>query len=161
MVTWNKKHCSIASSYIFSDIAGSMNYYSWFSTIWTYFVFFKKLKGTTFFKVIERLLNWNISENFYKDIHDATFYFINLQTSGCQLDIKGTPPDMVFTYTHFSYKERFYSTQRQCCLSFPWIQLQILRRCCLSFPWIQLRILHRCYLLRITIIMRKHILQYI
>ena len=33
-------------------------------------------------------------------------------------------------YTLF-YKQRFFSTQPQCCLTFPWIELQMLLRCCL------------------------------
>ena len=31
----------------------------------------------------------------------------------------------------FLYKQRFYSTQRQCCLTFSWTELQILLSCCL------------------------------
>ena len=33
-------------------------------------------------------------------------------------------------YTLF-YKQRFFSTQPQCCLNFSWIELQVLLRCCL------------------------------
>ena len=33
--------------------------------------------------------------------------------------------------THFFYKQRFFSTQPQCCLTFSWIELQVLLRCCL------------------------------
>ena len=35
------------------------------------------------------------------------------------------------TYTFFAYKQRFFSTQPQCCLTFSWIQLQMLPRYCL------------------------------
>ena len=31
----------------------------------------------------------------------------------------------------FFYKQRIFSTQPQCCLTFPWIQLQMWLRCCL------------------------------
>ena len=31
----------------------------------------------------------------------------------------------------FFLKERLFSTQPQCCLTFSWIELQMLRRCCL------------------------------
>ena len=31
----------------------------------------------------------------------------------------------------FSYKQRFFSTQPQCCLTFSWIECQMLVRCCL------------------------------
>ena len=31
----------------------------------------------------------------------------------------------------FFYKQRFFSTQPQCCLTFLWIELQMLLRCCL------------------------------
>ena len=33
--------------------------------------------------------------------------------------------------TRFFYKQRFFSTQPQCCLTFSWIELQMLLRCCL------------------------------
>ena len=33
--------------------------------------------------------------------------------------------------TRFFYKQRFSSTQPQCCLNFSWIELQMLLRCCL------------------------------
>ena len=45
-------------------------------------------------------------------------------------------------YTFF-YKQRFFWTQRQCCLTFSWIELQMLLRCCL---------------IHITIIILRHIL---
>ena len=31
----------------------------------------------------------------------------------------------------FFYKQRFFSTQPQCCFTFSWIELQMLLRCCL------------------------------
>ena len=36
-----------------------------------------------------------------------------------------------FDYMLFYYKQRFFSTQPQCCLIFSWIELQMLLRCCL------------------------------
>ena len=33
--------------------------------------------------------------------------------------------------TRFFYKQRFFSTQSQCCFTFSWIQLQMLLSCCL------------------------------
>ena len=33
----------------------------------------------------------------------------------------------------FFYKQRFFSTQRQCCLTFSWIKPQILLSCCFSY----------------------------
>ena len=45
--------------------------------------------------------------------------------------------------TRFFYNQRFFSTQPQCCLTFPWIELQMLLRCCL---------------IHITIIILRHIL---
>ena len=36
-----------------------------------------------------------------------------------------------FWATRFFYKQRFFSTQRQCWLTFSWIELQTLLRCCL------------------------------
>ena len=35
------------------------------------------------------------------------------------------------TITHFFYKQCLFSTQPQCCLTFSWIELQMLLRCCL------------------------------
>ena len=43
----------------------------------------------------------------------------------------------------FYHKQRFFSTQPQCCLTFSWIELQVLLRCCL---------------IHITIIIPRHIL---
>ena len=38
----------------------------------------------------------------------------------------------VFQYfTRFFYKQRFFSAQPQCCLTFSWTELQMLLRCCL------------------------------
>ena len=37
------------------------------------------------------------------------------------------------TTTRFFYKQRFFSTQPQCCSSFSWIELQILLTCCLVY----------------------------
>ena len=34
-------------------------------------------------------------------------------------------------YTHFFIRKAFFSTQLQCCLTFSWIQLQMLLSCCL------------------------------
>ena len=34
-------------------------------------------------------------------------------------------------YALFFYKQRFFSTQPQCCLTFSWIELQMMVRCCL------------------------------
>ena len=39
--------------------------------------------------------------------------------------------ERVLRYTFFLYKERFFSTQPCSCLTFSWIELQILVRCCL------------------------------
>ena len=36
-----------------------------------------------------------------------------------------------WNYMHFLYKQRILSTQPQCCLTFSWIELQMLLRCCL------------------------------
>ena len=33
----------------------------------------------------------------------------------------------------FFYKQRFFSTQPRCCLTFSWIELQTLLRCCLIY----------------------------
>ena len=45
----------------------------------------------------------------------------------------------------FLYKERFFATQAQCCLTFSWIKLQMLLRCCLiHIPIIVMR--HILYL---------------
>ena len=35
-------------------------------------------------------------------------------------------------YTLYFYKQRLSSTQPQCCLTFSWIELQMLLRCCLT-----------------------------
>ena len=35
--------------------------------------------------------------------------------------------------TRSFYKQRFFSTQPQCCLTFAWIQVQMLLRCCLIY----------------------------
>ena len=43
----------------------------------------------------------------------------------------------------FFYNQRYFSTQPQCCLTFSWIELQMLLRCCL---------------IHITIIILRHIL---
>ena len=45
--------------------------------------------------------------------------------------------------TPFFYMQRFFSIWSQCCLTFSWIELQLLRRCCL---------------IPITIIIMRHIL---
>ena len=45
-------------------------------------------------------------------------------------------------YTFF-YKQHFFSTQPQCCLTFSWIKLQMLLQCCL---------------IHVTIVILKHIL---
>ena len=47
------------------------------------------------------------------------------------------------TNTSFFHKQRFFSTQSQCCLTFSWIELQVLLWCCL---------------IHITIIILRHIL---
>ena len=39
----------------------------------------------------------------------------------------------MYTYTRFFYKQRFSSTQPQCCLTFLWIELQLLLSCCLTY----------------------------
>ena len=45
----------------------------------------------------------------------------------CEKTIKSY---LIVNYTLF-YKQRFFSTQPQCCLTFSWIELQVLLRCCL------------------------------
>ena len=35
--------------------------------------------------------------------------------------------------TRFFYKQRFFSAQPQCCLTFSWIVLKMLLRCCLTY----------------------------
>ena len=35
----------------------------------------------------------------------------------------------------FSYKQRFFSSQSQCCLTFSWIEIQMLLKCCLNLSW--------------------------
>ena len=37
----------------------------------------------------------------------------------------------IMMLTHFFYKQRFFSTQPQCCLIFSWIEFQMLLWCCL------------------------------
>ena len=50
------------------------------------------------------------------------------------------------TNTRFFYKQRFFSTQHQCCLTFSWIELQMLLKCCFIYLTIILRhILHLVY----------------
>ena len=34
-------------------------------------------------------------------------------------------------HTHVFHKQRFFSTESRCCLTFSWIELQMLLRCCL------------------------------
>ena len=48
-------------------------------------------------------------------------------------------------YTLF-YKQRLFSTQRQCCLTFSWIEPQMLLRCCLIHKSIDI-LSHLLYLL--------------
>ena len=50
---------------------------------------------------------------------------------------------------NFFYEQRFFSTQPQCCLTFSWIELQMLLRCCLIHTIIVimrhfLHLLHLC-----------------
>ena len=44
----------------------------------------------------------------------------------------------------FFYGQRFFSTQPQCCLTFSWIELQMLLRCCLAYISI-IRVKHFLY----------------
>ena len=48
-----------------------------------------------------------------------------------------------FNIHAFFYKQRFFSTHPRCCLTFSWIELQMLLKCCL---------------IHLTIIIRRHIL---
>ena len=48
-----------------------------------------------------------------------------------------------FSFTRFFYKQHFFSTQPQSCLTLSWIELQVLLRCCL---------------IHISIIMLRHFL---
>ena len=41
-------------------------------------------------------------------------------------------PNQLVTTTRFFYKQRFFSTQPHCGLTFSWIMLQMLLRCCLT-----------------------------
>ena len=52
------------------------------------------------------------------------------------------------SYTRFFYKQRFFSTQSQCCLTLSWIELQMLFRCCLINKGIIIvrHIIHLLYL---------------
>ena len=45
--------------------------------------------------------------------------------------------------TRFFYKQRFFSTQPQCCLTASWIELQMLLRCC----WIHISIIIQGFVL--------------
>ena len=53
------------------------------------------------------------------------------------------PQEFTTTVHAFFYKQRYFSTQPQCCLTFSWIELQMSLKCCL---------------IRITIIILWHIL---
>ena len=50
--------------------------------------------------------------------------------------------------TFFFYKQHFFSTQPQCCLTISWIEPQMLLRCCLAYTIIIMlrHILHLVYL---------------
>ena len=41
--------------------------------------------------------------------------------------LKAIVKDIIYMYTLFLYKQRFFSTQSQCCLNSSWIELQLLR----------------------------------
>ena len=49
--------------------------------------------------------------------------------------------------TRFFFKQRFFSTQPQCCLTFSWTELQILLRCCLLHNISIIILRHFLYLL--------------
>ena len=59
-------------------------------------------------------------------------------------DFNGRKIDRTSNYLHsFFYKQRLFSTHPHCCLTFSWIELQMLLRCCLK---------------HITIVILRHIL---
>ena len=61
---------------------------------------------------------------------------------------------LIIKYTLF-YRQPFFSTQPQCCLTFSWIELQMLLRCCLTIIILRhiLYILYLCPCLGLDLLM--------
>ena len=49
--------------------------------------------------------------------------------------VKKTKYCVLFLSYTFFYKEHFFATQRQCCLTFLWTELHLFLRCCLILSW--------------------------
>ena len=92
---------------------------------WPLFQFFKQRRTNGSFKSLASLKLMNLS------IEALPFLLPWLRECLQVQEIRNNPKSFALScYTRFFHKQRFFSTRSQCCLTFLWIELQMLLRCC-------------------------------
>ena len=90
--------------------------------------------------------NFSNSLNVQRSSRNVRFEFDSYREKGNPLFTFNVIKLVLLWHTRFFFKQRSFSAQPQCCLTFSWIELQMLLRCCLiHISIIILR--HFCYLL--------------